>query len=230
MLLPEFYKSLYSLCESSPKIKLGNTKRKNGGVWDVVAFEKCDFSPDGVGCHHQYDGFVHYRFGYREILKRTPSNLSVNEAHELRLMVDRKKPKKIDLADNLVKYGYAYKKGDKYVPHVVVVSQSKVQKFLRTCETKRFSKEFWEHASARKKMLDDIFDTIGKINLTVREILAEDLPDCISENREAVDALLESMCTTSHILGYVIKYATESGWLKYDENTSPAIGAYFYLP
>ena len=228
MLLPEFYKSLYSLCESSPKIKLGNTKRKDGGVWDVVAFEKCDFSPEVVGCHHQYDGFVHYRFGYRGILKRTPSNLSIDEAHELRLIVDGKKPQKTDLADNLVKYGYAYKKGDKYVPHVVVVSQSKVQKFLRTCETKRFSKEFWEHASARKRMLDDIFDTIGKINLTVRKILVEDLPDCISEKSESVDALLESMCTTSHILGYVIKHATESGWLKYDEDTSPAIGAYFY--
>ena len=29
---------------------------------------------------------------------------------------------------------------------------------------------------------------------------------------------------------YVVKYARASGWPKYDENTSPAVGAYFNMP
>ena len=71
---------------------------------------------------------------------------------------------------------------------------------------------------------------IEKINCTVREILYSDLPECVRTNAKMVDALLESICTASHTLGYIVKYALASGWLKYDENTSPAIGAYFYLP
>jgi len=59
MLLPDFYKSLYSLCENSPKVKLGNTRRPNRGAWDVVGFEKCDFCPDIVGFHCQYHGFIY---------------------------------------------------------------------------------------------------------------------------------------------------------------------------
>ena len=91
MLLMDFYKGVYSLCNNSPKEKLGNTPRKNRGAWDVVGFEKCDFCPDSVGFHCQYDGFVHYRFGYCGIQNRTPANLSEIEAHELRRMVERKK-------------------------------------------------------------------------------------------------------------------------------------------
>ncbi len=229
-LLPDFYKSLYSLCESSPKVVLGNTKRKDGGVWDVVAFEKCDFTPERIGHHCQWDDFVHYRYEYRGIWGRTPENLSKEEAHELRLMVDKKEPENIELAEKLVEYGYARKKENKYVPRVVVISVSNNQAFLKTCEDGKFSEQFWEHAKIRKKLLDDIFAMIEKINVTVREILVEDLPNCIIEKQEAVDSLLKSMCTISHILHYVIKHALASGWLKYDENTTPAIGAYFHLP
>ncbi len=230
VLLPNFYKELYSLCKSSPKVKLGNTKRLNKGVWDVVAYEKSDLSPDGVGHHCQYEGFAHYRFEYRGIHERTPANLSPYEAYELRLIVDGKEPKNFALADKLIDYGYVYNKEDKYIPRVAVIRQSTNRAFLETCQTKEFSPKFWEHAKVRKKLLDSSLDIIDKINLTVREILVEDLPGCISENRKAVDALLESMCTQSHILRYVVKHAILSGWLKYDENTTPAIGAYFNLP
>ena len=36
-LLMDFYKGLYSLCSNSPKEKLGNTPRKNRGVWRTCA-------------------------------------------------------------------------------------------------------------------------------------------------------------------------------------------------
>ena len=230
MLLMDFYKGVYSLCNNSPKEKLGNTPRKNRGAWDVVGFEKCDFCPDSVGFHCQYDGFIHYRFGYCGIQNSTPANLSEIEAHELRRMVERKKSENTSVAEKLVEYGYAYKKANEYIPNVVVIKQSTNQKFLEFCERKNFGAEFIVHADARGQLHNNILNTIEKINCTVREILYSDLPECVRTNAQMVDALLESICTTSHTLGYIVKYALASGWLKYDENTSPAIGAYFYLP
>lgn len=230
MLLMDFYKGVYSLCNNSPKEKLGNTPRKNRGAWDVVGFEKCDFCPDSVGFHCQYDGFVHYRFGYCGIQNRTPANLSEIEVHELRRMVERKKSENTSVAEKLVEYGYAYKRANEYIPNVVVIKQSTNQKFLEFCERKNFGAEFIVHADARGQLHNNILNTIEKINCTVREILYSDLPECVRTNAQMVDALLESICTTSHTLGYIVKYALASGWLKYDENTSPAIGAYFYLP
>ena len=72
--------------------------------------------------------------------------------------------------------------------------------------------------------------TMEGINNSVREIIVSDLPQCLRDDERMVHALLEAICTTSHTLRYVVKYALESGWLKYDENTSPAIGAYFDMP
>ena len=230
MLLMDFYKGLYSLCNNSPKTKLGYTKRPNRGVWDVVGFEKCDFCPDVVGFHCQNDGFVHYRFGYCGIQNRTPANLSKDETHELRLMVENKKSENKSTLEKLVEYGYAYKKGNKYIPNVVVISESTNKAFLKFCKKKKFSAKFIEHADIRKKLHESILDTIEKTNITVREMLSSDLPECICNNDKMIDALLESICTTSHTLAYIVKHSLASNWLKYEENTTPAIGAFFYVP
>ena len=230
MLLMDFYKSLYSLCANSPKDKLGNTPRQNRGIWDVVGFEKCDFCPDLVGFHCQYDGFVHYRFGYCGIQNRTPANLTKDEAHELRLMVEGKKSKNESIREKLIKYGYAYKKEGKFIPNVGVIKQSTCQAFLKFCKKKKFSPEFVEHSNVRGTLNESILQTIETINNAVCEILVSDLPKCVRDDEKIVNALLESICTTSHTLGYIVKYALASGWLKYDENTSPAVGAYFNIP
>lgn len=87
-----------------------------------------------------------------------------------------------------------------------------------------------DHSNVRGKLNERILQTIETINNAVREILVSDLPKCVRNDERIVNALLESICTTSHTLGYVVKYAIASGWLKYDENTSPAVGAYFNIP
>ena len=230
MLLMEFYKGLYSLCNDSPKEKLGNTPRPNRGIWDVVGYEKCDFCPDTVGFHCQYEGFVHYRFGYCGIQNRTPANLTKDEAHELRLIVENKKAQNEAVREKLINYGYVFKKEDKYIPNVAVIKQSTCQAFLKFCKKKKFSSDFIQHSNVRGKLNESILQTIEKINNSVREILVSDLPKCLRDNERTVNALLESICTTSHTLGYVVKYALASGWLKYDENTSPSVGAYFNMP
>ena len=229
-LLMNFYISLYSLCNNSPKEKLGNTPRQNRGVWDVLGFEKCDFCPPVVGRHCQYEGFVHYRFGYCGIQNRTPANLTKDEAHELRLIVEKKRVKNEAVREKLINYGYVCKKEDKYIPNVAVIKQSTEQAFINFCKKKKFSSDFIQHANIRGKLIENILQTIEGINNSVREIIVSDLPHSLRDDERMINALLEAICTTSHTLRYIVKYALESGWLKYDENTSPAVGAYFNMP
>ena len=226
VLLPNFYKGLYELCESSPKIKLGNTKRKNGGIWDVLAFEVCDFTPDSVGFHCQTNGFVHYRFGYKGIHFRSPANLSKDETYELSLMVRNKGSKQVSVADKLVEYGYANKVDGTYVPRIAVIRERTCRAFIKFCGKKNHSAEFTEHSRRRGELHAEIMNLLDQINHTVRDILYDDLPESIRNHASMVDALLESICTASHTLGYLVYHALANGWLKYDENTSPAIGAY----
>ena len=113
---------------------------------------------------------------------------------------------------------------------MAVIKQSICQAFLKFCKKKKFSSDFIQHSNVRGKLNESILQTIEKINNSVREILVSDLPKCLRDDEKTVNVLLESICTTSHTLGYVVKYALASGWLKYDENTSPAVGAYFNMP
>ena len=226
-LLPNFYKAWYALCKSSPKTEFGQTKRPSGGIWDVLAYEKCDLTPEGVGYHCQHDGFKHYRFGYAGIHNRTPSFLSKEECYELYSMVMGKKPTNLAIAEKLVGYGYAYQKDGQFIPNVVVISEGTAKAFIKFAKKKNQSAEFISNSNRRTELHIKIMELIDNINQTLREILNEDLPENIRNNKTMVDALLNTMCTAGYNLGSVIKYAVASGWLKYDENTSPAIGAFF---
>ena len=199
-LLMNFYISLYSLCNNSPKEKLGNTPRQNRGVWDVLGFEKCDFCPAVVGRHCQYEGFVHYRFGYCGIQNRTPANLTKDEAHELRLIVEKKRVKNEAVREKLINYGYVCKKEDKYIPNVAVIKQSTEQAFINFCKKKKFSSDFIQHANIRGKLIENILQTIEGINNSVREIIVSDLPHSLRDDERMINALLEAICTTSHPL------------------------------
>ncbi len=227
MILPYLYKGLYSLCGSTPKTKLGNTKRPDKGVWDVVGFEKCDFAPEGVGFSCKNYGYSYYCF---TCSGRTPVFLSEDEIRELRLMVENKKPTDISAAEKLVKYGYAYRKDEKYVPKVAVMSQSTHNAFVKFCQEKNHSTSVIERAAVQIELYKSLMEMLDNINQTVRNILSEDLPKHIRDNKMTVDALLEPICTTGHTIGYIAKYALTSGWLKYDDGMSPAIGAYFDIP
>ena len=81
---------------------------------------------------------MHYRFGYCGIQNRSPANLTKDEAHELRLMVEGKKSKNESIREKLIKYGYAYKKEDKFIPNVGVIKQSTCQAFLKFCKKEKF--------------------------------------------------------------------------------------------
>ena len=102
------------------------------------------------------------------------------------------------------------------------------KKFLKFCDKKKFSNEFIEHSKARKNLIDTALETLIEINRTVYDILYHDLPKSIRSQKDTMDALAREMCC-SYTLGYIIEQAIADGWLKYDDNTSAAIGAYINI-
>ena len=230
ILLPNFFIGLYELCESSPKVKFGHTNRKDGGIWDVLAYEICDFTPDPIAPNSITNGFNHYRIGYMGKQISTPVYLSQDDTYELLLMAKNKSPRKLSSADKLVKHGYATKIDGKYVPTVSVISGENIRMFVKFCKKDKFSAEFKEHSDRRGKLHAEIMALLDQINHTIREILHDDLPESIRTQETVMDAILESFCTAHHTFGYLAKYALASGWLKYDDNMSPSLGAFIYIP
>ncbi|MBQ8508990.1 MAG: sigma-70 family RNA polymerase sigma factor [Clostridia bacterium] len=226
VLLMHHYKELYDLCKASPKTTFGHTERNNHGKWDVIALESYEKTPKGVGFHCQTNGFVHYRYGYKNIWNQTPSSLSEAETSVLRRLADGKHNEENDIAAKLEKYDYIRKCNGKYVPHIAVFDSRETKKFLKFCDKKTFSNQFIEHAEARKKLTDAISEILAEINHKVCDILYHDLPKSIHAQKYMMDALVREICRGSYTLGYIIEQAVSDGWLKYDETTSTAIGAY----
>lgn len=226
VLLMEFYKQFYDLCGNSPKETLGQTARKNQGIWDVVAFEMFEDAPEGVGYHSQTNGFVHYRFGYGGIDSRTPDNLSEAATGVLHRIVTGESVGESDIVPELGKYDYIRMRDGRYIPHIVVFDEREIKKFLAFCDKKEFSESFIGHANARGKLIPGIFESLSAMNDTVGDILRHDLPRSIRQDKHLTGALTREVCRSSCTLGYVIAQAVADGWLRYDADTSRAIGAF----
>ena len=77
-------------------------------------------------------------------------------------------------------------------------------------------------------MHENILALISEMNQRVYDILYRDLPKNIRSDEKFVQALVHSYCNLggSFTLGYVLESALADGWLRYDENTMPTVGAY----
>ena len=69
---------------------------------------------------------------------------------------------------------------------------------------------------------------MSEMNQNVYGILYRDVPKNIRGDDKFMRALLHSYCNLggSLTLGYVLESALADGWLRYDENIPPVIGAY----
>lgn len=226
VLLMEFYKELYDLCDRSPKSVLGRTERNDQGRWDVVAAEVFEKAPEGVGYHCQTNGFRHYRFGYNGIWNQTPDNLSEAETEVLSRVVGGNFSGESDIASKLEEFDYIRIQSGRYIPHIVVFDADETKRFLDFCDKKNFSERFMEHAIARGKLIDGILKSLAMINDKVNAILYDDLPRNIRSNKYLTDALTREICRGSCTLGYLTELAVKDGWLTYDADTSRAVGAY----
>ena len=220
------YCDLYTVCKNSPKLPLGNTPRPAHGFWDVYATEQADFLPCQVGFSHLADGLYQYLIGYGNLMSKTPlptaeeavalCNLARGEVYDKKLI------------KKLISYGYVKRIGTVDIPTVAVYRKDRNGNFLDFCKKKFFSKNFLEHAHRRKILNENILALLSEMNQRVYDILYHDLPKNIRSDENFMQMLLYSYCNLggSFTLGYILETALADGWLRYDENTPPSVGAY----
>lgn len=221
------YSDLYTLCQDSPKTLLGNTSRPAHGIWDVYAMEQADFLPPcQVGFSHMADGLYLYCIGYGDLLKKTPFPTAA-EAIALCNLIRGKKYEKSHI-EKLLSYGFVKQTEKDYVPTIAVFRKDRNESFLNFCKKGIFNKTFLEHAHRRKILHENILALISEMNQHVYDILYRDLPKNIRRDEKFVQALVHSYCNLggSFTLGYILESAISDGWLRYDENTPPSIGAF----
>ena len=221
------YSDLYTLCQDSPKTLLGNTSRPAHGIWDVYAMEQADFLPPcQVGFSHMADGLYLYCIGYGDLLKKTPFPTAA-EAIALCNLIRGKKYEKSHI-EKLLSYGFVKQTEKDSVPTIAVFRKDRNESFLNFCKKGIFNKTFLEHAHRRKILHENILALISEMNQHVYDILYRDLPKNIRRDEKFVQALVHSYCNLggSFTLGYILESAISDGWLRYDENTPPSIGAF----
>ena len=221
------YSDLYTLCKDSPKTLLGNTARPSHGNWDVYAMEQADFLPPcQVGFSHMADGLYLYCIGYGDLWKKTPFP-TASEAIALCNLIRGKKYEKAHI-EKLLSYGFVKQTGKDYIPTIAVFRKDRNENFLNFCKKGIFNQTFLAHAYRRKTLHENILALISEMNQRVYDILYHDLPKNIRSDEKFVQALVHSYCNLggSFTLGYVLESALADGWLRYDENTPPTVGAY----
>ncbi len=223
------YMGFYDTCSNTPKHRLGQTKRPDRGVWDIVGFEKTDIPNKSVGNHHHKNGFVSYRFAYAGIWGLTPDFLTEEETATIYAVAKGNGFFDKAVAENLVSYGYLRKEGNAYVPNLTVISDAVLGKFARYGKRKKHSTQFLEHAVARGRLNQEVLSVMAEMNHAVRKIVREDLPRSMRQDEKLLDGLVYALCRHTPALGYVIEQAISDGWLVYNEQTSRAIGAYLYI-
>ncbi|MBQ3489449.1 MAG: sigma-70 family RNA polymerase sigma factor [Clostridia bacterium] len=220
------YTDLYTLCGNSPKTPLGNTPRPAHGIWDVYATEQADFLPCQVGFTHMADSLYQYLIGYGNLMRKTLLPTAEEAIALCNLVRGEAYDKK--LAKKLISYGYVKRIGHADIPAVAVFRKNSNENFLAFCKKGIFSKTFREHARRRKILHENILTLLSEMNQCVYDILYRDLPKNIRNNEKFIQALLYSYCNQggSFTLGYILETALADGWLRYDENIPPSVGAY----
>ena len=225
LLMHTFDKLRYS---TPPNKKFAFTKRPDDGRWDIVGYQKCDIPEiPWTGLHGvpiEFEDkpavkFQQFKFKYKDIFKNTPEYLSHNEALTLKSVVEGNLCNCEETClERLVDYGYITKTESGYEPAIIVFDRKESEEYLA-----KFSAD--ERIS--------IVNTVAQIRGILKEVsefaykvTAEDLPTTISKN--------ENLCIfacRNNIFGrtYILDQALNNGWLKYDENTSKAVGAYIYI-
>lgn len=230
VILMRIYEEYYDLCSNTPKYRPGATKRPDNGAWDIIGFEALDAPTKSVGCHHQHNGFICYRYAYAGIWGLTPDFLTEEETAILRAVVTGKGIRDVAIAEKLVSYGYLRKGGNDYVPNLTVIREAEIKKFIRYGNRRNHSAKFLEHAEARGRINQEVLSVMSEMNQVIREIIRDDLPRSMRRDEKMLDGLVYSLCRHSPALGYVVEQAIADGWLTYNEQTSRSIGAYLQIP
>lgn len=203
----------------SPRVR-DFTVRPDNGRWDMIGYQQTDIAePDIVGNHGSGYGFQQFKYLFNGIADRTPSYLTDKEAETLRnFALGNAKDGDPETVKVLETYGYLRKKGDKYIPDILVLNINEIRQAGEKFDQATAS-ELSVMAERARTLLKNLYDKIS-------EAIKADLPAIFSK-----DAYQLRLTTSNiyHARGYVMSEALRSGWMMPAEKVSPAIGAHLYV-
>lgn len=206
----------------------GYTQRPNNGCWDIVGYQDANI-PDipwvGLhGCPREREDkpavyFQQFKYKRDNICEKTPEYLSHDDALTLKALAEGKLDEcELRCLDRLLTYGYVRKTEAGYAPAIIVFDGHTSEEYLAffTDEEKESIKQTSEEI---RKLLREAMDFS-------RKVISDDLPASIATNERQRIFACDSEAFDRR---YVLEQALKDGWIVYDENTSPVIGAYMYL-
>ena len=200
--------------------KFEYTKRPDNGSWDIVGYQNADIPViPFVGQHGSDASFSQYKFKYNNIEAKTPMYLCTEEAHTLAMVAKEKwEACEQPWLDQLLEYGYIKKTNSGYEPAIVVFHADTSKKYwIRFTDKERES---------ITRTVDEIKRIVSEANEFAFENTTESLPP-LFKNNERMRYFACSNSTMSRDI--VFMQAIKDGWIKHDEHTSKAVGAYIYI-
>lgn len=206
---------------------IARTERPGNVKWDLLGYEIYNGkNPQYVGHHSSapnengdfFPDFGQYKIQHSRICDNTPLHISYNEAEVLYKIasgITALEEGKIALAENLVKYGYAEKENDSYVPSLLVINNTLWEQIPADilAEYEKFTdKTFAAAQETASEYLEDVWWEIAK-----------EIPLRMTDDTHQLTHAVFSCC---NLVGATLEHAIDSGWLTYNENTAKSIGAY----
>lgn len=193
------------------------TKRPDNGSWNIVGYQNADI-PDipSVELHRSGGKFFQYRFAYENIEAKTPPFLCAEEVHTMEKVIagEWETCGQIWL-DRLAAYGYLQKAGETYEPAIALLDFTTAEE-----NWKCFTESEQRPLSAATKEIKRI---LSEARAFAFARTAGSLPPVLQSN-EKLCAFAGNSCMISRDM--ILMQAIEDGWLRYDEGTGKAVGAY----
>lgn len=210
-------------------IKYQYTKRPDGGEWDIVGFQTVDMElPQPVGQHGGYMleqdnlpfvSFNAFRFNFRGIRYRTKDFYDHQEIAALKLVCEGKaelcEPRHLE---KLAEYGMIRRDGENWLPTIAV--------FRSDGEDKRFKRFTKEEQAAVHDRARRIEAMLAEQYAFIRKAMEDELPERFRKNQQIWEMVNDQ---TVDSRGYVLEQAFRTGWLRDDETTGRAVGAWITL-
>lgn len=202
--------------------------RPNGGNWEIIGYQTTNRPRlpfvGQHGCFSTRDdlpqiAFSQFKYQHGGIDRQTPEHLSHEDGYALKLVAEGKWQEcDANALNDLLEYGYIRKNGEAYVPNILVF-----EGYGSDQQFGSFSEEEQTEITMLSEKLKTAFEELSAFS---RKLTHDDLPARFREDMN----LCAIVCgSTGFDRSNVLEQAIADGWLKHDEQTSKAIGAYLVL-
>ena len=206
--------------------KYGHTIRPNGGEWDLLGMEEYNGEhPCFVGLHgagvgkpedEEYINFGQFKFKFKEIENKTPTNLTYEQAKALAAAA-KNNTEKIQqrILDELVGYGYLEKTDGSYKPTFRVTFKEKIGKLNA------------EQAANHDKLYYEAYNIAKEHYNFCREVIYREIPEFFKDDQYQID---HACANIFGMRGAVLEGALEKGYISYADNDErKMLGAYLII-